>query len=382
MAYPEPLPPLRKAEILRTDAGEAGSSYLCASCFEADGKLRCSSCKAVYYCSQKCQKRKWKFHKTNCMIIKEKHAFILDAGEKLMALKLDNDIVASIFEEEYGIEKFMKDHKEIIMEYFWARYDLCHAYGECGLMTRSHSAFLLAAHNILDLMVLAYRDVNLEKELKHFAAGLLIATNSDQCAYNFIRYFELRTQMSSALPYFCVDRNQDIQEELDFEKMCIEDLIGIVLLKYRRMVYFVPENLSSYKMMWDTFWMGTDSQLGADSHILKLKGVSPVVEKIKDYVYLWRQRCVIKLLSQVKNLMKLIENRNEVLFSCWADPLLLAQIMDSHDQTKISKVEEVMSLIKSYGDAAVASDGFMAVVREFVQTKDVKLPLKLEGKKQ
>lgn len=41
-------------------------THLCAVCQKQNCETRCSKCKVVYYCSQKCQKRHWKRHKRAC----------------------------------------------------------------------------------------------------------------------------------------------------------------------------------------------------------------------------------------------------------------------------------------------------------------------------
>eukprot|EP01083_Nonionella_stella_P030425 83403_1 len=42
------------------------STRTCSSCKHKDAKLRCSGCKAVYYCNEDCQRNHWKVHKKEC----------------------------------------------------------------------------------------------------------------------------------------------------------------------------------------------------------------------------------------------------------------------------------------------------------------------------
>jgi len=38
----------------------------CSYCLEEDATMRCTKCKAVFYCDKKCQRRGWKLHKNFC----------------------------------------------------------------------------------------------------------------------------------------------------------------------------------------------------------------------------------------------------------------------------------------------------------------------------
>jgi hypothetical protein len=38
----------------------------CVVCNKNDSKARCSKCRAVYYCSEECQRTDWKNHKEKC----------------------------------------------------------------------------------------------------------------------------------------------------------------------------------------------------------------------------------------------------------------------------------------------------------------------------
>lgn len=52
----------------RGGSGSSGGSVLaCGGCGEAGAKLRCTRCKAAFYCSQACQKRAWPTHKQRCV---------------------------------------------------------------------------------------------------------------------------------------------------------------------------------------------------------------------------------------------------------------------------------------------------------------------------
>ena len=41
---------------------------LCCNCHDLKGKLQCSRCKIVYYCSSECHKLHWKHHKLECKV--------------------------------------------------------------------------------------------------------------------------------------------------------------------------------------------------------------------------------------------------------------------------------------------------------------------------
>ena len=38
----------------------------CLYCDNKDYKLRCSSCKLIFYCDTECQQKSWKIHKNHC----------------------------------------------------------------------------------------------------------------------------------------------------------------------------------------------------------------------------------------------------------------------------------------------------------------------------
>ena len=139
----------------------------------------------------------------------------------------------------------------------------------------------------------------------HFAVCMLTACNLDQEAYNLIRYFELRSRESKSMPYLHVE-NQDLEEEHGFEEMSIEDMASVVLLKFKRMRDLANE-LLDLKIKWETFCMGTDPKLGANSQVLKMRGMVPVIKKLEDLVYYRRQERVMKLSGQVTKLFRLID---------------------------------------------------------------------------
>lgn len=59
---------LAKTQLMATQASIASPATKACShpgC-DLDGVLRCSRCKRSWYCSQACQKKDWKFHKTIC----------------------------------------------------------------------------------------------------------------------------------------------------------------------------------------------------------------------------------------------------------------------------------------------------------------------------
>ena len=43
----------------------------CRKCVPVHTTQRCSGCKRVYYCSRKCQKKAWKYHKSACGLDRE-----------------------------------------------------------------------------------------------------------------------------------------------------------------------------------------------------------------------------------------------------------------------------------------------------------------------
>ena len=373
MEFPEPLPPLRKPNVL---IKETNSTCQCSSCNVKSGSLLCTSCKAIRYCSKECQKKNWKHHKNICLNIKKRFDETENAASKLLAIKPD-DVTFGQYVEDNLVDEEEANWIDTL-DYCGARFDLCGALSDCGLKNESKIAFELAAQNLLDLLVLGYK----EYETKHFAVCMLTACNLDQEAYNLIRYFELRSQESKSMPYLHVE-NQDLEEEHSFEEMSIEDMASVVLLKFKRMRDLANE-LPDLKIKWETFCMGTDPKLGANSHVLKTKGIDPVIKKLEDLVYYRRQERVMKLSGQVTKLFRLIEIENEFVLRGFECPGSTQIVVDSNDSSpqKIARAERALKVIRFYGDAWHTDPDAIMSLKYFMLKKDFPQPFQMSKMKE
>lgn len=61
LAYADQLPNKNKSTKRKLEI-----SHGCAYCLKPDCSKRCSNCKAIYYCSDECQKAHWRIHKLDC----------------------------------------------------------------------------------------------------------------------------------------------------------------------------------------------------------------------------------------------------------------------------------------------------------------------------
>ena len=125
----------------------------------------------------------------------------------------------------------------------------------------------------------------------------------------------LRQTRAEALPYLHVE-DQDIEAEFDLEgKECLfpmelNELVAISLLKLKKLQAFLVER-HRITVTWRTFLMGTHMRAGADSPILKIAGMAPVLEKMREYLYGNLSKRIKQLISGTEAILRSIHEMNK-----------------------------------------------------------------------
>ena len=349
--FPEPLPPVRKIEIVRS---ESATSCQCSVCCVEKGLLTCTSCKAVRYCGASCQRKQWKRHKSLCRLIKRKREETEASAEPLKAFKLPDDKIVNIFKENLGILEFDGEYvggAGIMSAYDDARMSLFDALKKCGERNNSRIACELAAENMLDLMVLSYKGRAMEG-IREYVPGMLIAAEMDQEAYNYTRYFTLRDQVDHSLPYLHVE-DQDIEEYLNKDQLYIREMVDIALIKYKRMKRLMFDRLQ-VEASWKNFLMGTHPVVGKYSVVSNIRGLTPVIEKLKQFVYNGITERIARLSRQVDELLTDVNDQNEFVFPGILDHETIPAINYEAPHGSLSEEEEEIDC--NARDASIISE--------------------------
>ena len=303
--FPEPLPPLRKAQIVRS---ETSSKCQCAVCCRNAGLLTCTACKAVRYCGADCQRKQWKEHKQLCGLIKKMREEVEAFAEPLKRFRLSDNMTINIFQENLGILEYDGDGFGVMQSYASARMGLIDLLKECGVANRSNIAFELAAENSLDLMVLSYREGPWRASFMEFVSGMMISSEMDQEAYNYIRYFSIRYQLDYSIPYLHVE-DQDIEENLVLDQLDTRDMTNIALIKYKRMKRLMFDTIE-LDASWKNFLMGTHPVVGEKSVVKNIRGLTLVVEQLKRFVYSNIYERTYKLSRHIYELLTEVSERS------------------------------------------------------------------------
>lgn len=349
--FPEPLPPVRKIEIVRS---ETNTKCQCSLCCVNKGLQTCTSCKAVRYCGATCQRKQWKTHKNLCKLIKSKREETIACAEPLKAFKLEDNRVVNIFKENLGILEFDGEYvggSGIMSAYDSARMGLFDVLKKCGEHNNSRIASELAAENMLDLMVLSYKGRAMEG-IREYVPGMLIAAEMDQQAYNYTRYFTLRGHVGHSIPYLHVE-DQDIEEHLNKDQLYIREMVDIALIKYKRMKSLMFDRLE-VEASWKNFLIGTHPMVGENSVVLKIRGLTPVIEKLKMFVYSGITERIARLSRQVDELLTDVNDQNEFVFPGILDHETIPAIKYEAPHGSLSEEEEEIDC--NARDASIISE--------------------------
>ena len=93
----------------------------CCTCSDQLGRLTCTGCFAVRYCSEQCRRIQWNNHKDVCKWIRQSREIAIAAVASERSRKKDES---------------------------WARETLISAFVKCGQVNRSALAFRLPAENV------------------------------------------------------------------------------------------------------------------------------------------------------------------------------------------------------------------------------------------
>lgn len=326
-------PPLRPTKIPRPVTMEPmGQKFQCCVCRTKEGILTCTRCKSVRYCEKTCQKKQWSKHKIICAKIKETFEETERTANIMKSFKESPDSEpVDLFDRYFNGVEYVDgvDYVESMDEvntYETSRRDLIYVLEKCGESNFSELAYDLAAGNLMDMMLFKYREYwNLEGVREDLAA-LLVNANLDQEAYDYLRYFYIREQSQEALPYLSIE-SQDIETPLkksDIGNLALVDIINIALLKYKRMRHIEFQELCE-TIRFKNFMMGTHPNVGKNSAVIKIRGVSLIIDTLsKNILKPWKNR-VKKLHNDIEILLQ-NANKNQYVIPGILDPESVPEI--------------------------------------------------------
>ena len=143
------------------------------------------------------------------------------------------------------------------------------------------------------------------------------------------RYFVLRQTRAEALPYLHVE-DQDIEAEFDLEgqeclfPMEMDELIAISLLKLKKLQRLLVDR-DKMAVTWRTILMGTHRRAGADSPLLKIAGIGPVLEKVRGYLYGNLSNRIKLLTSGIEAILRSTHKMNPFVLPAILDPENITQ---------------------------------------------------------
>jgi len=383
---PLPLSPTRKIELVRTEVSISGPccSSQCSGCImgmRGLGKLTCSRCKAIKYCGQECQKTGWKEHKENCNTIKKLREETVAAGEALANEFGGTEVFLQTVLVKKGRFKYIDEPptNNPNEKYILARVRLTEAYAKCGMEALSCAAFRLAAENMLDLLCLTYSertysnptgmDVSPHKIMLRRFCGWMVAGGMDQEAINYICYFQYCRL--SPLPYLDLSKDEDIEGDSYLQMLkkptndlstwdWFQDFMLIALVKYKRLQALMIQRQKE-KAIWRTFMMGTHPRAGESSVILGIRGKTPVIWRLEDFLMDQKINSRIKLLTnQLKQILTDVNEKNSLMIPAILDPRSIPEkpLLQERDEEEDFAFDEDDELDGHSGDIHDATWGF------------------------
>ena len=312
--FPDPLPPNRQIEIIRT---KVEMVVPCATCLRKTARLTCSMCWAVKYCSKECQKKAWKKHKSVC---REISIFIGATGQYVELVLKEFGGAEKFYNSEMvkkGLFKYETGGSKIPCDkYIIIRRCLVDGYSRAGRENQGALAFRLAAENMLDVMCLTYNKMWAEKGKRYMYCGMMVAGGMDQEALNLLYYYYHRKQSAEPLPYLDMSKGEDIEGDVYLKLMSKQedssdwasefqyhDYMLIALIKYKKMQELFVQK-QKVEAGWDTFVLGTDPNVGRESVVMMIGGKTLVVEKIKTFVFV--DNLAQRIAQQADQIQKLL----------------------------------------------------------------------------
>ena len=341
--FPEPLPPLNEVEVL-IERSPLRIRCCAKNCLDVEGTMTCSSCCAVRYCSPKCRKEHWKEHKTLCKEVKRSKEELVKLAEPLRSCQPQwSDHVIDMFQQDGRFDQQYENGVDInsaeSKDYSQANSDFQSALRKCGEESCSELAFRLEAENCLNMMRLSYRG-RLTEGVRTLILGSMIAGHMDQEALNYIRqgnyiylfimlpissrYFVKRQTTTEALPYLHVE-DQDIEAEFKLDEdecefpMEQEEHVALCLLKLKRLQALLVER-QNVSARWRTTLMGTHKRIGADSPLLKIASLTPVLLNLRGYLFGNLVQRIKRLSSGIELILKSIHEENEFVLPGILEP--------------------------------------------------------------
>ena len=258
---------------------------VCGNCDEEskDCKL-CSRCRIIYYCSKKCQKEAFTFHKDSCKNVKKSY-------DKMKQLEepLHNCYGEDLFETSVGHFWGLLGPRD----YCRARFAYAKVLIQAGIDEDNVYAYEDGLTNYLELLRLSHSD---NQGIRSYVPFVLLVLNRLEDCYGFIKWW------ATIDPHGMYDwgdapdisegewaylSNQNIYEDLLADRrvskaddVASAHILALVLMKIL-LIKKVEKKLTKTRM---AFLMGTDERYGKDSPVMKIANNFPVIDLILSYV--------------------------------------------------------------------------------------------------
>jgi len=395
-------PPERKVEIVRVQI-KMGDT--CTSCREAPGHLACARCSAIKFCGKKCQKQEWRTHKGTCNKIKMLREETIAAGKKLADQYGGEEAFLRSPHVTRGMFRFLKvkgaaqrEGRNPKEKYMLARQRLVEEYAQCGEESRSSMAYRLAAENMLDILCLTFDNPEGEygaEERLYTYCSWMVNGCMDLQALKYLCYFRNRELSPEALPYLDLDpAGGDYIEDNTYLTILGPSSQGlrnwslhwyhnymlVALIKYRRMELLLVKRWSAEQEM-QAFMLGTHQRAGSKSHVLMLRGKSPVIEKIKGLVMNQSfslhgslDERIRKLTETTEKMLSAVNERNPYLIPGLVDrtsiPPVPVQVYDEEDEFNEhgDDSHDAFRALENYGCAWNMSRSYTKVLQHFLNS--------------